>query len=139
MPQKQKTPHPDGRSGAAAESERLAGTSRYPDTAPEPEKQQRALARASVDDSRWFKAHPGRAYRARPFVPGELGDVQPPGAGRAFVVVHQVAPGIRLKVPGQLLAGHPPDNDLDLAELFLMLRRVAGPFMLSGSATEGSA
>lgn len=52
--------------------------------------------RAAEADRLWFAAHPGRSHRIRPPLPGEA---PVPRRGVLYVLVHQLFPGCRMRVP----------------------------------------
>ena len=57
-----------------------------------------AVERASEDDRRWFKDHPGAIMRERPEVSGELPRIGPPlDPGEVWVRVRQILPGLRIR------------------------------------------
>ena len=63
-------------------------------------KTEAALERANKLDRAWFERHPERAHRVRRLVPGEplCEDTPPPMAAlTAYVVVKQIAPGLRVR------------------------------------------
>jgi hypothetical protein len=70
-----------------------------------------ALEAASEDDRAWFEAHPERSYRVRPHISGEWPDGAlnrlPQGQGW-YTVVHQVSPGVRMRLPISLHAEPEP-------------------------------
>ena len=53
----------------------------------------------SDKDRVWFSHHPHRNFHVRGFVPGELPASFPAGDGVAIVVVRQIDPGVRMRVP----------------------------------------
>jgi hypothetical protein len=61
-----------------------------------------------IDDRKWFAAHPARCHRARPPFPGELA-ASGWDATATLIVVRQVAPGQRVRLP--LIWGGPPLPD----------------------------
>ena len=87
--------------------------SRRPDAVPDPDFL-RALERLSEDDRRWFKARPSRSFRLRKPAKGELEML---GDDRCnHVVVEQLAPGVRARLP-VLIVGGLPDCDAVLRKL----------------------
>jgi hypothetical protein len=79
-----------------------------------------ALEAASENDRSWFEANPGRAYRVRPQILGEW----PAGAlnrlpqGQIwYTVVHQVSPGVRMRLP-ILLEAEPEPGERAASHLF---------------------
>ena len=68
------------------------------------------------DDAEWFKAHPQRAHRVREQFPGELERSDPID----FVVVRQIKPGQRARVPFTLV-----DCGADALEMMVALAKRA--------------
>lgn len=68
---------------------------------------------ASERDREFFENHPGQEYCLRPYVPGEfwigpaLDSGEPPLAQDSWVLVRQVAPGIRMRRPVSVPASIP--------------------------------
>jgi hypothetical protein len=79
-----------------------------------PAKDRAALRRLSEDDRRWFEARPGREFRLRKPAPRELGMMQAQGA--SHVLVRQVQPGFRMRLP--MLCSNLPDVDPVLRRLW---------------------
>ena len=59
-----------------------------------------------TDDAAWFKANPGRSHRLRPVLKGEaetfhpeVSQVEMPPDHRIEVLVRQVKPGVRARIP----------------------------------------
>lgn len=50
-------------------------------------------------DAAWFALHPRRTVRVRPFVEGEMPVSLPSGDGVRAVIVQQIHPGVRSRVP----------------------------------------
>ncbi len=67
-----------------------------------------AIDGTSNEDRLWFEANPLAAYRTRPPVPGEFWPTFD-AACVAYVIVHQVRPGFRLRVP--ILRLYPPKTE----------------------------
>lgn len=67
--------------------------------------------RASESDRIWFEAHPHLPYRLRPALEYELG--LPHGK---YVLVRQVAPGFRVRVPITIM-GKPPCGNSQIGRL----------------------
>jgi hypothetical protein len=58
------------------------------------------LEPASQSDRAWFENHVGRTHRVRPPIGGEVfGLPRPPAGWRSLLVVRQIRPGVRLKLP----------------------------------------
>jgi len=79
-----------------------------------------ALEAASEDDQAWFEANPGRSYRVRPQVPGEWTDAalnRLPQGRLWFTAVHQVKPGVRMRLPISL-DSEPEPNERAASRLF---------------------
>ena len=78
-----------------------------------PRRVSRLVERVTAKDREWFETHPGAHSRIREYVPGEDWPAQ--GKHR-FVLVQQIAPGIRLRryfgAPS-----HSPDDVLFLFNL----------------------
>jgi hypothetical protein len=90
---------------------------------------QAAIVERVMDDDRdWFAAHPERRWRLRQYVPGEGAPLDEPGA--TDVVVIQIAPGIRIRLPIQ--CSRPP-SDAEVEDLIRALRRESPAF----AAVEG--
>lgn len=49
------------------------------------------------DDEQWFRRNPKRSHRARPLVDGEWPTLRASSA--AFIIVRQLAPGVRARRP----------------------------------------
>jgi len=56
-----------------------------------------SLDRITTEDRLWFEAHPRAEERIRPPAPGEFWPIN--SATVAYVIVHQVQPGLRLRLP----------------------------------------
>jgi hypothetical protein len=84
----------------------------------------------ALDDRQWFAAHPGRSWRLREAMKGEL-DVLwleygeraekhravlaewMAAGGKAGIVVHQIVPGARHRIPIRLVTEDDPDSFTD--------------------------
>jgi hypothetical protein len=77
-----------------------------------------------ADDRQWFEAHPTRSHRFRGLFPGEMAaaiaeqtaEVIPPPSGFSAVIVRQLEPGTRRRVP---VGANGPDSSLPDDEAFL--------------------
>jgi hypothetical protein len=89
--------------------------------------------RWSEDDRAWFATHPGREWRLREPIPGELSSLLSTGGapkleqwlaqgGAAAIVVRQHAPGVRTRQPILRTTGEPLDSFTDAG----ILRTVVG-------------
>lgn len=67
-----------------------------------------AIDRISADDREWFEAHPGVDERIRPAGPHEFWP-HFDSATVKYVIVHQVWPGYRLKLP--IIRVHRPQTE----------------------------
>jgi hypothetical protein len=76
-----------------------------------------AMDAASEADRRWFARRPDRRTRIRPFMPGEVPVLEMAGDMRMFVIVRQVTPGVRVRVPIRL-ARAPKNNEQEAQGLF---------------------
>ncbi len=74
-----------------------------------------AADRASESDRVFFERHPNRDHHVRPFVPGELPVHGIAGDGRWIVVVRNVRPGMRVRLP--IFARYLPPDDEQTAEI----------------------
>jgi hypothetical protein len=80
-----------------------------------------ALEAASEDDRAWFEANPDRHYRVRPHIPGEWpADAlnRLPQGQNWYTVVHQVSPGVRMRLPISLDA-EPEPGERAASRLFV--------------------
>ena len=70
-----------------------------------------------ASDRAWFAAHPDRSHRARYPLPGELAahGLDPTDYPNTAVLVRQMAPGARIRVP--LRGPLPPDDDRSIGAL----------------------
>jgi hypothetical protein len=68
----------------------------------------------SDDDRAWFLKHPERSYRVRP----AMGDEAPDTLTGMWTLVHQVAPGQRLRIVVGLNTATPRDDEEGAASLF---------------------
>jgi hypothetical protein len=59
----------------------------------------RIIDEVCADDRRYFEARPDETERIRPYVDGELWPHFPPLGVYVMIVVQQVAPGVRARIP----------------------------------------
>ena len=78
---------------------------------------------ASDGDAAWFKAHPGRTARVRPFIEGELPWGMPCGDGYALTAVRQIRPGVRMRLP-VYLTKKPADDEASANQVVEFALRV---------------
>ena len=68
----------------------------------------------SDDDRRWFRQNPDRNHRVR----RALLDEAPDNAGPGWVIVRQVAPGLRMRAVVDLDTDRPVDDEANARQLF---------------------
>lgn len=92
--------------------------------------QSTAVARALRDDAEWFTIHPDRNYRAREALPGEIwatfGPLVFAGTGVERVVVRQLIPGVRSRLPF-ISPTPPPDHEAGLEIMYELIERGITP------------
>jgi hypothetical protein len=83
-----------------------------------------AVDEASEDDRLWFKAHPHRQYRIRPYRPGEgppdYETSEPSQGWRWYVVVRQLRAGVRMRLSFQA-EGQPATGEYAASRMFKLV------------------
>ena len=84
------------------------------------------VEQVSEVDRAWFEAHPGRRTYVRRLVSAEgPGPLPWSGNGVAAVVVNQVRPGVRVRLPAYL-PKLPPDTEQDARTVLRRVMKAAG-------------
>lgn len=79
------------------------------------------VERACAADRQWFADHPGATARIRPHVAGEFGAYEPERPG-GFVVVRQIAPGMRTRQHFNPPSATAPDSVFVIARSGMLLQ-----------------